>query len=417
MTVASGSPSIRPASSITRTDPPRRRRTSSASHVRPEPGGPIRMTLRPPSRAATAASASPWRTGRASRSASNRSSEAGMVITRPRPLRQAPSSTPGRAARVAEPSTQQLQPTSRVPFSSRVPRRGSDPGARVDPLYYATGTREKGEVDRIDHERMRDAHLTRAGPKAGPPAMRLAQRDSARLDVPMADATVTTRRSPLAEWLDRLAEPVGDPGGGAAAGLMLAVSAALTSMVAGYEGRTAERRASTAAEGSERAERPIPLGVRRAERLRERAVERRHAALEAADADATASRRLGAALRMPSGSDRDAAVREASLAATESSVALGDLVLASLDDLAAIAGASDDVLIADVAVAVAAARAALAGARANAGSDLERHGASPDDVEAQHADLVAALTRFDEGLERLADLEGSLAPRLSPSSG
>ncbi|WP_174604486.1 cyclodeaminase/cyclohydrolase family protein [Cnuibacter physcomitrellae] len=233
----------------------------------------------------------------------------------------------------------------------------------------------------------------------------------------MADATVTTRRSPLAEWLDRLAEPVGDPGGGAAAGLMLAVSAALTSMVAGYEGRTAERRASTAAEGSERAERPIPLGVRRAERLRERAVERRHAALEAADADATASRRLGAALRMPSGSDRDAAVREASLAATESSVALGDLVLASLDDLAAIAGASDDVLIADVAVAVAAARAALAGARANAGSDLERHGASPDDVEAQHADLVAALTRFDEGLERLADLEGSLAPRLSPSSG
>ncbi len=110
-------------------------------------------------------------------------------------------------------------------------------------------------------------------------------------------------------------------------------------------------------------------------------------------------------------------MRDASVAATESSVALGDLVLASLDDVAAIAGASDDVLIADVAVAVAAARAALAGARANAGSDLadlERHGASPDDIEARHADLVAALARFDEGLERLSELEDSLAPRLSP---
>lgn len=236
----------------------------------------------------------------------------------------------------------------------------------------------------------------------------------------MADETVTTRRSPLAEWLDRLAEPVGDPGGGAAAGLMLAVSTALTSMVAGYEGRAAERRGTATAPSRDAgAEARIPLGVRRAERLRERAVARRHAALEAADADAVASRDLGAALRMPSGDDRDAAVREASLAATESSVTLGDLVLASLDDLAAIAGAADDVLVADVAVAVAAARAALTGARANAGSDLadlERHGASSADVETRHADLVAALERFDEGTARLADLEATIGPRLSPSS-
>jgi formiminotetrahydrofolate cyclodeaminase len=232
----------------------------------------------------------------------------------------------------------------------------------------------------------------------------LALGPSTRLDVGMADERVTTRQSTLAEWLGRLAEPVGDPGGGAAAGLMLAVSAALTSMVAGYEGRNAGA-----------------LSGRRAERLRERAVARRAAALEAADSDALASRALGDALRMPAGADRDAAVRDASLAATESSVRLGDLVLASIDDLVAVAAGADPVLIADAAVAIAAARAALAGSRANAASDLAdlaRHDdprTSPDDdLETRRAALTSALARLDEGVERLEELEASLADRLSP---
>ncbi|WP_330059847.1 cyclodeaminase/cyclohydrolase family protein [Paenarthrobacter sp. Z7-10] len=51
----------------------------------------------------------------------------------------------------------------------------------------------------------------------------------------MADfEAVTTHGSTVEDWTRALAESSGSPGGGAGAGVMLAVAASLTSMVAGY---------------------------------------------------------------------------------------------------------------------------------------------------------------------------------------
>ena len=93
----------------------------------------------------------------------------------------------------------------------------------------------------------------------------------------MDDAeAVTTQRSTVEDWTRALAESTGSPGGGAGTGVMLAIAASLTSMVAGYT-------------------EPDPHQRRELAAIHERARSLREAALRLADEDASASKAFGAA--------------------------------------------------------------------------------------------------------------------------
>ncbi|NYD69751.1 cyclodeaminase/cyclohydrolase family protein [Herbiconiux flava] len=191
----------------------------------------------------------------------------------------------------------------------------------------------------------------------------------------------TTGGASVRAWLGRLAEPVGDPGGGAASGVMLGMACALTAMVAGYS----------------RHEHPLA-----ARAIAERADARRERALDLADVDARESAEFGAAYHEPRGEPRDEAVRSAGSAAARTSADLAELALEALDDLEALAPLAPAFLRPDVAVAAAALRAALTGARTNLAADLDevaRHGASAA------PSLDEGLARFDRALERLTDFE------------
>ncbi|MFB2554159.1 cyclodeaminase/cyclohydrolase family protein [Herbiconiux liangxiaofengii] len=243
----------------------------------------------------------------------------------------------------------------------------------------------------------------------------------------------TTGGSTVHDWMRRLAEPVGDPGGGAASGVMLAMGCALTSMVAGYAMRAAEGTgapggvggagegggaagaarvgggeaggggagdaADGSAAGSAGSGRAAVAG--RAEAvaaIRARAEERRERALELADVDARRSKQFGAAYHQPAGERRDAAVRSAGSAAARASDDLALLALDALTDLEELAPLAPAYLRPDVGVAAAALRAAITGARTNLAADLAeltRHGAEPPEG------LTADLARFDEALARL----------------
>ncbi|NQX34653.1 cyclodeaminase/cyclohydrolase family protein [Herbiconiux sp. VKM Ac-2851] len=191
----------------------------------------------------------------------------------------------------------------------------------------------------------------------------------------------STGGSTVHDWVRRLAEPVGDPGGGAASGVMLGMACALTAMVAGYS----------------RHEHPLAAGA-----IVERADARRERALDLADVDARESAEFGAAYHEPRGEHRDAAVRSAGSAAARISADLAELALEALDDLEALAPLAPAFLRPDVAVAAAALRAALTGARTNLAADLDevaRHGASAA------PSLDEGLARFDRALERLTDFD------------
>jgi formiminotetrahydrofolate cyclodeaminase len=162
---------------------------------------------------------------------------------------------------------------------------------------------------------------------------------------------ITTESSTVEEWTRALGKSVGSPGGGAGAGVMLAIAASLTSMVAGY----------TEADGDQQDH--LRELLARAQNLRKRA-------LHLADDDASASRAFGAAFRLEAGSERDAAVREASLGAARSSATLGDRAIDAIEDLRWLAENGNRALIADVVVAFGALRAAVTGARTNVSFDL-----------------------------------------------
>lgn len=203
------------------------------------------------------------------------------------------------------------------------------------------------------------------------------------------DSPVSTSGSTLRQWTERLARPVGDPGGGAASAVMLALASALTSMVAGYT------HPSDAGGG----DRDDALDV---VALRERADARRERALELADVDAQSSREFGAAYHEPSGERRDRAVQTAGADAARTSDDVALLALEALDDLERLAPHAPHFLGADVGVAAAALRAAIAGARTTLAADLDelaRHGGEPP------AGLPADLARFDDALARITALE------------
>ena len=209
-----------------------------------------------------------------------------------------------------------------------------------------------------------------------------------------ASEAVTTHESTVEDWTRALAESTGSPGGGAGTGVMLAVAASLTSMVAGYS------------EGGE------------VDAIRERAQSLRSEALRLADEDAAASRSFGAAFRLEKGPARDEAVRNASVDAAKSSAVLGERAVQAIDDLAWLADHGNPALIADTVVAFGALRAAVAGARTNVSFDLaslRSAGSSLADVREQHPDLWAAVQRLTSALDRIDVLTAAIDDRAAPT--
>ncbi|WP_440708702.1 cyclodeaminase/cyclohydrolase family protein [Herbiconiux sp. YIM B11900] len=221
---------------------------------------------------------------------------------------------------------------------------------------------------------------------------------------------VTTGGSTVQEWTRELAESTGSPGGGAGAGVMLAIAASLTSMVAGY----------TEAPETEQAEpeQAEPAHESPVEAIRSRARALRETALRLADADADASNAFGAAFRLEKGEERTRAIREASLAAARSSAELGRRAIEALDDLAWLAEHGNPALISDVVVGLGALRAALAGARTNVSFDLgslRSTGLSLPQIHDAEPELWSAVGDLDRALARIDALTARSDDRAAPT--
>ncbi|MCP2032111.1 formiminotetrahydrofolate cyclodeaminase [Okibacterium sp. HSC-33S16] len=216
----------------------------------------------------------------------------------------------------------------------------------------------------------------------------------------MDDSTPASARSATIEsWTAALAQSTGAPGGGAASGVMLSITYALTSMVAGY----------TEVDDDSQAE--LDAVKRRAANGRERA-------LELADADASASKSFGRAFRIEPGEDRKEAIRDASLDAAQSSADLGAQGAAAVDDLEWLARHGNPALIADIAVACGALRAAVAGARTNASFDLgalPSNGQPLTDVREQHPHLWKDVEELTAVLDRIDRLTAEVENRATPA--
>jgi formiminotetrahydrofolate cyclodeaminase len=212
----------------------------------------------------------------------------------------------------------------------------------------------------------------------------------------MDKAEVTTQGSTVEEWTRALAQSTGSPGGGAGTGLMLAVAASLTSMVAGY----------SEDDGGEPA------------RIGERARALRQEALRLADDDASASKAFGAAFRLEPGKERDEAIHRASLEAAASSAVLGERAIGAIDDLEWLATNGNRSLVADVVVAFGALRAAVAGARTNVSFDLgslRSAGSSLDQVREQQPELWAAVKKLNGAMDRIDELTAAIDHRAAPT--
>jgi len=194
---------------------------------------------------------------------------------------------------------------------------------------------------------------------------------------PEERASVAT---PLEEWLDRLAERGGAPGGGSASGVLLGIGAALLSMVLGY------------------GERPGAL--------RTRATDLRAGALDATLRDAAASAELGAALALPADLPaRPGRVADAALAGARSTAELGATGVALVDLLEATATDTAPGLMADVGVAAEAIAAGLGGALTTLRGDLEL-------VERYGSPVPGALTEAAERMDAARRRAAARATRI-----
>ncbi|WOH19593.1 cyclodeaminase/cyclohydrolase family protein [Paenarthrobacter sp. GOM3] len=211
--------------------------------------------------------------------------------------------------------------------------------------------------------------------------------------------SVTTQASTVEAWTEALAQSTGSPGGGAGTGVMLAIAASLTSMVAGY----------TEAEGEQES---------RLEELHGRAKALRETALRLADDDAAASKAFGAAFRLDPGPERDEAIHRASVDAAKASAVLGERAIEAIEDLGWLASHGNPALIADVVVAFGALRAAIAGARTNVSFDLgslTSAGADLEEVREQHPRLWDTVTRLSTALDRIDELTASADTKAAPT--
>lgn len=216
----------------------------------------------------------------------------------------------------------------------------------------------------------------------------------------MADSeAVTTQGSTVEDWTRALAESTGSPGGGAGAGLMLAVAASLTSMVAGYTEPEEHQRGELAD-------------------VHARAHSLRQAALRLADDDASASEAFGAAFRLEPGPEREDAIHRASVEAARASAVLGDRAIGAIGDLGWLAANGNPSLIADIVVAFGALRAAVTGARTNVSFDLAAltsAGATLESVREQHPSLWATVEHLNAALDRIDELTAGIDHRAAPT--
>jgi formiminotetrahydrofolate cyclodeaminase len=210
---------------------------------------------------------------------------------------------------------------------------------------------------------------------------------------------VSTQISTVADWTRALAESTGSPGGGAGTGLMLAIAASLTSMVAGYTEVDEHKHAKLA-------------------RIRAEAQSLRKAALELADRDASASRAFGAAFRLEPGPERDAAISRASVNAAKASAVLGKRAIDAIEALAWLAAHGNRALVADVVVAFGALRATVAGARTNVSFDLATltsSGSTMEQVRERHPKLWAGVGDLNTALDRIDALTAEIDHRAAPT--
>ncbi|MDF2711470.1 MAG: formimidoyltetrahydrofolate cyclodeaminase [Nonomuraea muscovyensis] len=156
------------------------------------------------------------------------------------------------------------------------------------------------------------------------------------------------RETKIGDFLDRLADRVPAPGGGASAALHAAQAAALLGMVARYS--TGERYAAHAE--------TIAAVTAETDTLRERA-------LRLAEEDAAAFTAVTDAYRLPKGEDRGAAIAAALAGAAEPPAAVVETAARLVELRVALLPIGNRNVVTDVAAAAEAARAALTTGRVN----------------------------------------------------
>ncbi len=200
----------------------------------------------------------------------------------------------------------------------------------------------------------------------------------------MSETPTVPTSAPLDGWLARLAQADGDPGGGAASGVILGLSAALMRMVAEY---TDDPRARQSAETLAR---------------------RRQEALDAAEADGIRSAAFGAALALPSDDpQREGRVRDAAIEAAESSAVLGAVGLGLLDELRPLVAVANPHLAADLAIAAETLATGIAGASINLRANLKiarKHGAAGSARQVLEEEAARLATARSEAASIAADL-------------
>lgn len=199
----------------------------------------------------------------------------------------------------------------------------------------------------------------------------------------MATDALTGRT--IGAFLEGLRRPTGNPGGGAAGGVVAAVGAALGTMVCNYTPDEPRAR-----------ERTLALDL-----LGDRLV-------AAAEADAQASERLGAALALSDSPDRSPTVFAAATDACAASAALGDLSLALARELREVADVGNRHLMSDLAVAADVTAAGMGAAVTNlrGGLTLAAAHGDPTALEAAYRSLVDALLATRAETRALADRLG-----------
>ena len=210
------------------------------------------------------------------------------------------------------------------------------------------------------------------------------------------DGDVVPAATPLEEWLGKLSEAHGAPGGGAACAIMTGIAAGLLGMVAAY---TPDE----------------PDAARAAERL----ARVRGEATRAAEADGASSAAFGAALAMEDGTEREAAVRAATVEATASSLRVGRVAASLLAELRLLREIGNVHVEADLLVAALALDAALGGIAITAAADLAllaSHRAPEDGLDDRVAELERELAALQRARDEVARTQGSPVPREAQKS-
>jgi formiminotetrahydrofolate cyclodeaminase len=213
-----------------------------------------------------------------------------------------------------------------------------------------------------------------------------------------SESALHVRQQVVGDWLDALASDAPAPGGGAAAGLNLAVGAALVSMVCNLtigKPRYAEHEATM-------------------KEVLDLAEAQRAAAVDLAHEDAAAFAGVSAAYRLPKDTDgqkaaRAAAIQEALGAAADVPLATVAAAVQVIELAGRILDGANVNVLSDVAVAASSARAALQAARINVEVNL-----SSMSDEARRDALQARLDvhRVDDAETRADEIVAAVRTRI-----